>query len=297
LTDTVENVFATGTVSFSNFFTNIGGGKGVELINASVTRTVSVRIDGGTGTITNCAFLDGEDTFAKVNGPVNPLTGFPAFSFTFPCCVGIHLKACNTVDVGGGNGFKDGEFCTFTQGGWGSKPAGNNPGKLLADNFTKVYPGGFVEVGVAGNLGFSMKFTSARAIQDYLPAGGTPGPLTQDLVNPTSSSAGVFGGQVLALQLNVDFSPTLIGLGRAKFPVGSLVLCNTGTSLDGFTVAQILQVANQALGNKDALPFGFTYSSLNDLVTNLNEAFDNCSPNAFAQQFLCRPGGVATVVH
>ena len=46
-----------------------------------------------------------------------------------------------------------------------------------------------------------MKFTSALALQNYLPAGGAPGVLTADLFNPTSSSANVFGGQVLGQAL------------------------------------------------------------------------------------------------
>ena len=30
------------------------------------------------------------------------------------------------------DGVCDGDLCTFTQGGWGSKPSGGNPGALLA---------------------------------------------------------------------------------------------------------------------------------------------------------------------
>jgi hypothetical protein len=93
--------------------------------------------------------------------------------------------------------------------------------------------------------------------------------------NPTTrTSAGVFAGQVLALQLNVDLEG-----------FGSLVLTGTGTSLDGKTVAQILASANIALGG-GALPAGFTFSSLNDLIDNLNSAFDGCVPDAFATAHL-----------
>ena len=67
----------------------------------------------------------------------------------------------------------NGQFCTYTQGGWGAPPNGGNPGTILANNFATVYPSGFVEVGVPGAAGFSMKFTSAAAIQAYLPAGGS----------------------------------------------------------------------------------------------------------------------------
>jgi hypothetical protein len=82
-----------------------------------------------------------------------------------------------------------GNFATFTQGGWGSTPSGNNPGMLLANNFADVYPVGYVKIGGTKYA----KFTSATAIQNFLPAGGTASVLTSNLTNPTSTPAGVFG--------------------------------------------------------------------------------------------------------
>jgi len=178
-----------------------------------------------------------------------------------------------------------GEFCTYTQGGWGSRPSGNNPGSILAKNFSNIYSKG-VEVGIPGISGYSMKFTSARHIELYLPAGRIPNRLNRDYINPLSTTSGVFGGQVLALQLNVDFSAAGITQGSGG-PVGDLRLCNFGTSLEGKTVSEILRIANTALGG-GALPSGFTYSTLNNLVDNLNMAFDNCKPSAWARKHMCR---------
>src|SRR5215831_21344938 len=51
-------------------------------------------------------------------------------------------------------------FCTYTQGGWGAVPQGNNPGTILHNNFSTVF-GGFVEVGIPGIPGsapYSMQF-------------------------------------------------------------------------------------------------------------------------------------------
>jgi hypothetical protein len=115
-------------------------------------------------------------------------------------------------------------FCSYTQGGWGAKPEGNNSAQRLADNFAAAYPSG-VEVGIAGAGGFSMKFSSAPAIQAYLPASRQPKALTADLVNPTSSASGNFGAQVLALQLNVDFSAASIT--TPGFGSLILTLCRT----------------------------------------------------------------------
>jgi len=194
---------------------------------------------------------------------------------------------------GGGNPYVPGEFCTYTQGGWGAEPHGNNVGQLLHTYFDTVYPGQVLEVGIAGAGGYSMLFQDAGTVQSYqyitayLPGTSTPGPLTQDYINPTATSSGVFGGQVTALQLNVDFSAAGKMPQTGSTVVGALKLCNTGTSLDGQTVAQVLAAANTALGG-GALPAGFDHSTLNGLVDNLNKGFDNCNPTDWAQTNLCR---------
>lgn len=176
--------------------------------------------------------------------------------------------------------FAPGDFCTYTQGGWGAVPQGNNPGTILHNNFSTTVFGGFVEVGVPGSAGYSMQFTTADAITAYLPAGGKPKPLDMDYLNPTTTKSGVFGGQVLALQLNVLYDSAF----------GSLTIINTGTSFDGMTVADVLGAANQALGG-GALPSGYTLPNLNDLASFLNQGFDNCLPSGWAQQYLTPASG------
>lgn len=159
-----------------------------------------------------------------------------------------------------------GPSCTVTQGGWGAPPHGNNPAAFLAANF----PGGGVTIGGA----FSLHFSTAQGVQNFLPQGGPPSFLNASALNPTTSSAGVFAGQVLALELNV----TLKG-------DGGLVLFGTGTSLDGKTLTQVLAAANLALGG-GALPAGFSYSSLNDLIDEINNAFDGCVATGWATAHL-----------
>ena len=167
---------------------------------------------------------------------------------------------------------------TATQGGWGAAPHGNNVGALLVNNFAKVYGTAGVEIGIPGSSGFSLRFTSASAIEAFLPAGGTPNALKADAINPTTSNAGVFGGQVLALQLSVDFANKGITSGQ---PIGTFVLNDSTSPLNGNTVSQILQKANIALGG-GALPSGMTISSLNDLITSLNAAFDCGTQSSWA---------------
>jgi hypothetical protein len=154
-------------------------------------------------------------------------------------------------------------FTTYTQGGWGASPSGNNPGALLTSKFTTVYPTGSVGIGGTKRL----TFTSASAIVIFLPQGGTPGVLTANATNPTTSAAGVLAGQVLALQLNVNFSNagiTRSGLGALKAQSGKLT---------GYTVNQVLTLANAVIGG-GTVPAGISISDINNVVDAINNNFD-----------------------
>ena len=291
VTLTDPELHATGTASASNVASTIGAGV---VVSSSGTYTVSADLTGGAngGKVCNTAYLDGQDTqmgvvigYNTVTNADLTVTQVPVYRY-FPCVVGVHLTAESCVDVGAEvTGFQPGDFRSQTQGGWGANPNGNNPATLLHTNFAAVYPNG-LEIGLGG-AGYSLKFTSASAITAFLPQGGTPNKLTADLVNPTSSSAGVFGGQVLALRLNVGFSAAGVTQG-AGGPLGSLKLTGTGTSLDGQTVDQILAVCETALGG-GALPAGYNIAALNSLASNLNEAFvDGTVVTLWAATYLTR---------
>lgn len=181
-------------------------------------------------------------------------------------------------------------YTTYTQGGWGATPAGNNPGTVLQNNFTTVYSTcpsrtyaptttatTCVTIGTYGvSNRYFLRFTSAAAIRAFLPAGGAPKTLkSPSQNNPTSSAAGVFAGQVLAVQLAVDFSnrgvtaPGLAGLHIAP-----------GQTLAGYTVQEALTLANRVLGgDTSALPAGVNVSALSDVMTRINENFDNGTTN------------------
>jgi hypothetical protein len=96
-----------------------------------------------------------------------------------------------------------GPLRTQTQGGWGSKPNGNNNGVYLHENFAAAFPDG-VTVGCAEK--YTVKFTTAQAITDFLPAGGEPGKLKASAVDPADKSIkNVLIGQLTALTLNIGF--------------------------------------------------------------------------------------------
>ncbi|HEY0432479.1 MAG TPA: hypothetical protein VGC95_01325, partial [Chitinophagaceae bacterium] len=161
-------------------------------------------------------------------------------------------------------------YATYTQGGWGTVPSGNNPGTLLKAYYTNVYPSSFVEGGT-----YTIKLTSQLAVQNYLPAGGTPNVLKKSYTNPTSTEAGVFGAQVTALKLNVDFSSK----GILKSGLGNLKIA-PGNKLAGYTVSQVLALANAVLGgNVGALPAGVTVSDLSNVCDMINRNFDNGTSN------------------
>jgi len=101
------------------------------------------------------------------------------------------------------------------------------------------------------------------------------------------SAGGVFGGQVLALKLNRDFNTAGI-LDSNLLSFGSVVLYDTGGSLDGKSINYILNSAETALGG-GSLPSGYSIEDLNSLVDSINSAFSECEPSEWAQAHL-KPG-------
>jgi hypothetical protein len=174
-------------------------------------------------------------------------------------------------------------YCSYTQGGFGAENPAAHPASLLRNYFGTVYTNGQMEVGIPGNTGFSIKFTSSDAIRIFLPNGTIPSCLTSDLIDPVVTPAGVFAAQVTALQLNVDFGDRgpAVGFGG---PMGNLLLDDPASPLHGRSVRQILGAANTALGG-GPLP-GLTIGDLSRLVDNLNKSFDNCRTNAWALTYL-----------
>src|SRR3989339_993461 len=170
---------------------------------------------------------------------------------------GLH-NAASTCDLT--------KFTTYTQGGWGS-PSNSGPGTIRDAYFSAVYPSGLTVGGT-----FTLKLTSAQAVEDYLPDGGTPAALTQNYINPTTA-INVLAGQVVAMQLNVDYSAAGY-LGATSYNLGSLNILSGPFS--GMTVNQFLAIANSALGGANT---GYSLSDINAAATAINENFDNGTVN------------------
>jgi len=155
---------------------------------------------------------------------------------------------------------------TVTQGGWGAPPHGNNPGAVLKAYFTS-HPGYAPKIGDITNAcgGFVDTFNTANAIEVFLPAGGKPGVLSASATNPTSTSAGVFAGQVLALTLNTQVLPS--GGSLLNFVI-------TAGPATGKTVAVLLADADKALGGCGLPSYVTSISELSDAVDSINNLFD-----------------------
>ena len=100
--------------------------------------------------------------------------------------------------------------------------------------------------------------------------------LARNYSNPTANNeAGVFAGQVTALTLNVAFSNAgLLPRGLAALRI------TAGKPLAGYSVAQVLALANRVLGGDlAALPAGLTVSGLNLVVDALNNNFVDGNTN------------------
>ncbi len=161
---------------------------------------------------------------------------------------------------------------TFTQGGWGTKASGGNPGSIRDAHFNAVFPNGIVITGGS----YTLTFTSSSAVKDFLPAGGTSKAMTKNLTNPTKGkdAGGVLGGQVVAATLNVEYDRAG-KIGTGQFELGELVF--TSGPFQGWTIDAFLTLAKTALtgGNTQ----GYSYSAINDAATSINENFDNGTQN------------------
>ncbi len=247
---TVQLKNSSGTV----IATDVTDGNGVYEFTGLTAGTYTVVVTTPTG-YTAVTALVGTDRAVDSNG--SPATVTLATNSSVDLTIDFGFKKTTT-------GSTSKPLLTYTQGGWGSQPNGNNPGALLSKYFKSVYPGGYVAIGTSSRY---LAFTSAEAICKFLPQGGTAGRLSATAVNPSTSAAGVLAGQLLAARLNVDFSNagrTAAGLGSKRVASGALKYK---------TVNEVLTLANNVIAG-GSLPWGVTLSDLNETLTNINENYN-----------------------
>jgi hypothetical protein len=192
----------------------------------------------------------------------------------------------------------NGDLTTYTQGNWGGcvancDPSFPDPGAVLLDgSFNTVYAGtGGVIVG--SDSKFTMAFTDANSVLKYMPSIGQFAPLNGSVIDPLSTVSGAFGGEVLGLEFNVDFSDAGLLPGASGLRFGDLILTNFSTGpvvnqepFNGLTVRQFLGDVNILLSDGSTI---FTIADLGTSLGDLNASFSNGNASAFAQAHLVVP--------
>ncbi len=202
---------------------------------------------------------------------------------------GFSEQACDTETVGPttctpgtvGCGWKDGDMLTYGQGDWSSGTAAS----LIMANYSTVYPSTLLEVGIPGAAGFSMVWDNPTTLIAFFPQTGAVGLLTSDLIDPISSAAGDFGGESVALRLNVDFADAGLVMNASGLRFGDLTLCGFTTvpAFNGMTVRQFEAAVETMLGGGAQID---TLPDLNGTVAALDGAFGAGLVSTFAQQHL-----------
>jgi hypothetical protein len=159
-----------------------------------------------------------------------------------------------------------GQFRTQSQGGWGVNPMGENPGTYLRDHFAGSFPSGLT-VGYSG--GYTVSFTSAAAVTEFLPAGGTALALTSNSTNPLAKSIkNVLIGQVAALAINLAFDYNNPDFAPAEENLGNMLIL-TG-AFSGMSVNEFLGIANSVLGGYSN---AYTADQVNTTASLINANF------------------------
>jgi hypothetical protein len=213
--------------------------------------------------------------------------GFRIFSCSLLLLSTLTLACAGAAKAGS---FKSGQFVTYLQPEWAGEGLlmGTPASRLLNADFSTVYAGSFGEVTMGST--YTMSFDSASAVEAYLPASGTPGPLNADLLDPTTSHSGSFGGDVVALTLDVNFSSAGFLTGSSHYSFGNLVMTGFPAlpDLDGITVGQFLGQLDILLGG-GSLPDGYTIAELDPIAIEVENSFTDGSPSTFAQTNLLPP--------
>ncbi len=216
--------------------------------------------------------------------------------------LGLAFLACGALLAlcapAAADSFTQGEFETYDQNIWGADPADGPPASILKDHFFDVYPAsvGFTVVfGYQAPGGLTMTFNDASFVADYLPQPGAPSALDHSVVNPHLTAAGVFGGQVVAFGLNLDFADAGFLAHPSAMSFGDLVLKDLGgtlSGLNGLSLRQLDGVANAALGG-GFVPYAI--ADLSSLLARVNASFEGGFPSSFAQADYTMPDTIAPV--
>ena len=183
-------------------------------------------------------------------------------------------------------------FCTFTSNEWGLPcprdgncgPRNGNPACLLEDYFDEVFPYGVM---IGDNTTPGMHYalwTSAEAVEEFLPSPGNLGVLTEDLIDPERTPAGFLADAILSLRLNCEFScsgtfATASAFTRRSDCFSDFVIPDScGSRFAGMTVGEFLELADQVVGGNTAVlePYSAGLYHVNFTAACLNWSHRGC---------------------
>ena len=135
------------------------------------------------------------------------------------------------------------DYTTYSKGGLGS-PSNSTPGQYRDNNFDGAFPNGLT---IGCEIG-SYTFTTAQAIEDFLPSGG--GALVLPAGNVVNPNADIvsnnFADQLLAAVLNTGFDAFDENLGDSNVDLGNLTYASGPFA--GMSVYAVIEIANDVIG-------------------------------------------------
>ena len=184
--------------------------------------------------------------------------------------------------------FQNNDFITWSQIGW------SNLGTQVGQDFDTVFAatGDLMEIGIHGSAGNSIIFDDPKDVVAFLPATFPAGVLTSDLLDPAVSPAGAYGGEVVALTLNVAFSDAGLLKGNINLPFGDLVLKGLTGDLafaNGLSVRQVLADANTVVGGGAEPNSSVTLTDMFTLTNDIDMSFNGGPVSSFAKQNFVYP--------
>jgi Bacterial lectin/Secretion system C-terminal sorting domain len=161
---------------------------------------------------------------------------------------------------------------TQTQGGWGAPANGNNPGAYRDAHFATAFPSGVTVGIVGGGTLYSATWTTAAAVETYLPAGGPSAKLTADYTNATTNQLKNNAvAQVLTLSLSVGFDAADPNYSPSGTALSAMII--TSGPFAGWTVGAFLTEANKVLGNDPAATH--SVADVQNTAGAINENYDD----------------------
>jgi hypothetical protein len=211
----------------------------------------------------------------------------------------IHIRRWKAVDACGNKAeceqkiyvelCGEGPMCTYTQGGWGSgcpdsqrdNMMSTQPGCIRDHYFETVFPNG-VMIGDTTGAASGAVWTTAAAVEAFLPAGGPCTHLPADLIDPTETHAGNIMGQLLSLRMSREYSCAgvweTLGLAPETICLGDFVIPSACGKFAGLTVDEFLALADQAVSGDSTvlIPYGADYTDVKSTADCMNNRYDEC---------------------